>query len=106
MHRLTFVVLCFVVTVWARAQNPKAQEAKAKGQKGGTQFNDADLDTVLSNPRILVNYVKCFIGEVSCTKEGRDIKGESFQINLIDEKILVDGGKGNYIRSPFLLKIF
>lgn len=76
MHRLTFLVLCFVVAVWGRAEDPKAQEAKAKGQKGGpsSQFNDADLDAVLSNPRILVNYVKCFIGEGSCTKEGRDIK--------------------------------
>lgn len=82
MHRLTFLVLCFVVTVWGRAEDPKAQEAKAKGQKGGlsSQFSDADLDAVLSNPRILVNYVKCFIGEGSCTKEGRDIKRKSKKI--------------------------
>lgn len=85
MHRLTFLVLCFVVTVWGRAEDPKAPEARAKGQKGGipSQFNEADLDAVLSNPRILVNYVKCFIGEGSCTKEGRDIKRKSQKIYFI-----------------------
>uniref|UniRef100_A0A1B6FMW2 Uncharacterized protein n=1 Tax=Cuerna arida TaxID=1464854 RepID=A0A1B6FMW2_9HEMI len=33
-----------------------------------------DVDTMLSNNRIMTNYVRCFVGKGACSPEGRDFR--------------------------------
>ncbi|KAL1449123.1 hypothetical protein WDU94_000355 [Cyamophila willieti] len=38
------------------------------------KYDNFDVDKVLSNDRILTNYIKCLMDEGSCTNEGRELK--------------------------------
>ncbi|XP_044737535.1 ejaculatory bulb-specific protein 3-like [Chrysoperla carnea] len=39
-----------------------------------TKYDGLDVDKILSNDRILTSYIKCIMGEGSCTTEGRELK--------------------------------
>lgn len=41
-----------------------------------TKYDGLDVDKILSNDRILTSYIKCILGEGSCTTEGRELKSE------------------------------
>ncbi|KAI4469136.1 chemosensory protein-related [Holotrichia oblita] len=55
-------VLCLVV-VAIQAQN-----------RYTTRYDSIDVDSILSNRRILTNYLKCLMDEGPCTNEGRELK--------------------------------
>ncbi|XP_055309376.1 ejaculatory bulb-specific protein 3-like [Sitodiplosis mosellana] len=38
------------------------------------KFTPANIDAILSNDRVLTNYIKCLLGEQQCTRDGRSIK--------------------------------
>nr|XP_014097578.1 ejaculatory bulb-specific protein 3 isoform X2 [Bactrocera oleae]XP_014097579.1 ejaculatory bulb-specific protein 3 isoform X2 [Bactrocera oleae]XP_036222533.1 ejaculatory bulb-specific protein 3 isoform X2 [Bactrocera oleae] len=38
------------------------------------KFDNVDVDGVLSNNRILTNYIKCLMDKGPCTQEGRELK--------------------------------
>lgn len=46
----------------------------AGAQKYTAKFDDIDVDRVLSNDRILNNYLKCLLDKGPCTQEGRELK--------------------------------
>ncbi|KAI4489898.1 hypothetical protein M0804_004080 [Polistes exclamans] len=39
-----------------------------------SKYDDFDVDKILRNDRVLNNYIRCILGEGSCTSEGREIK--------------------------------
>ncbi|XKL60020.1 hypothetical protein PGB90_001036 [Kerria lacca] len=67
-----FVVLCATVIVCTPAE--EARSSKESSDTYTNKFNNFDLNAVLNNRRVLSNYVKCLVGEGSCTKEGRELK--------------------------------
>lgn len=62
MKHLTMVALLAMVVVLASAQ------------KYTDKFDNIDVDRVLSNDRILNNYLKCLLDKGPCTQEGRELK--------------------------------
>ncbi|XP_071449626.1 ejaculatory bulb-specific protein 3-like [Hetaerina americana] len=38
------------------------------------KYDNVDIDRILSNARILNNYIKCLMDEGPCTAEGRELK--------------------------------
>lgn len=40
------------------------------------KFDNVDVDGVLSNNRILTNYIKCLMDKGPCTPEGRELKSK------------------------------
>lgn len=45
-------------------------------QQISPKFNQANISAVLSNERVLTNYIKCLLGEQKCTRDGRSLKGK------------------------------
>lgn len=41
-----------------------------------SKYDDVDVDKILQNNRVLTNYIKCILGEGSCTAEGRELKSK------------------------------
>nr|AYP30832.1 CSP7 [Corythucha ciliata] len=39
-----------------------------------TKYDNIDVDRILSNDRILTQYIKCLMEEGNCTNEGRELK--------------------------------
>lgn len=35
-----------------------------------------NIDTILSNDRVITNYINCLLAKGPCTKEGRDLKSK------------------------------
>ena len=51
--------------------------ATAEKPKGySTKYDDVDVERILSNGRILTNYIKCVMDEGPCTPEGRELKSK------------------------------
>ncbi|KAF2905929.1 hypothetical protein ILUMI_00247 [Ignelater luminosus] len=56
------IVICAVVVVtWAQ-------------NRYTTKYDNVNVDTILSNDRVLNNYIKCLMEEGPCTPEGRELK--------------------------------
>ncbi|KAL1493838.1 hypothetical protein ABEB36_009524 [Hypothenemus hampei] len=54
------------------------------GQKYTTRYDNINIDEILSNKRVLNNYVKCILDEGPCTAEGRELRAhipEALQTN-------------------------
>ncbi|KAF7283887.1 ejaculatory bulb-specific protein 3-like [Rhynchophorus ferrugineus] len=62
MNRLTFLVAIGLVLGLSQAQ------------KYTTRFDTLDIDNILTNERILKNYIKCILDEGPCTEEGRQLR--------------------------------
>lgn len=43
-------------------------------QKYPVKFDNVNIETVLSNDRVLTNYIKCLLDKGACTREGRELK--------------------------------
>lgn len=56
-----------------------AATASAQQQKYTDKFDNINVDQVLSNDRILSNYLKCMLDKGPCTQEGRELKSEYCQ---------------------------
>lgn len=50
--------------------------ALAAKEKYSTKYDNVDVDRILSNDRILNNYIKCMLDEGPCTAEGRELKSK------------------------------
>lgn len=42
------------------------------------KFDNVNIETVLSNDRVLSNYIKCLLDKGACTREGRDLKSKCY----------------------------
>lgn len=45
-------------------------------QKYPQKFDNVNIETVLSNDRVLTNYIKCLLDKGACTREGRELKSK------------------------------
>lgn len=51
--------------------------AAAVAAQGYTKkYDNVNIDTVLSNDRVLSNYIKCLLDKGACTREGRELKSK------------------------------
>lgn len=48
-----------------------------------TKYDNINLDTILQSDRLLRNYINCLLDKGSCTPDGKELKGEPFEIALI-----------------------
>lgn len=48
----------------------------ALAQKYPVKFDNINIETVLSNDRVLTNYIKCLLEKGACTREGRELKSK------------------------------
>lgn len=69
MKSLVLSVLCLATLLVATtvAQQPRQYTDK---------FDNINVDQVLSNDRILSNYIRCLLDKGPCTQEGRELKSE------------------------------
>ncbi|XP_001844674.2 ejaculatory bulb-specific protein 3 [Culex quinquefasciatus] len=67
MKSLVLTVLCLATLLVATtvAQQPRQYTDK---------FDNINVDQVLSNDRILSNYIRCLLDKGPCTQEGRELK--------------------------------
>lgn len=62
----TFVVLsCLVLSALA-------------ADKYNSKYDNFDVETLISNDRLLKSYVNCFLDKGKCTAEGSDFKSKFF----------------------------
>lgn len=58
-------------------------------QKYPNKYDNSNIETVLSNDRVLTNYIKCLLDKGACTPEGKELKSEYFEMcfnkHLIDD---------------------
>lgn len=40
------------------------------------KYENVNIETILSNDRVITNYIKCLLDQGNCTKEGRDLKSK------------------------------
>lgn len=40
------------------------------------KYDQVNIDNVLSNDRVLTNYIKCLLEKGACTREGRELKSK------------------------------
>lgn len=40
------------------------------------KYDNVDVDKILTNTRVLTNYIKCMMEEGPCTPEGRELKSK------------------------------
>lgn len=45
-------------------------------EKYPVKFDNVNIETVLSNDRVLTNYIKCLLDKGACTREGRELKSK------------------------------
>lgn len=45
-------------------------------QKYPAKYDQVNIDNVLSNDRVLTNYIKCLLEKGACTREGRELKSK------------------------------
>lgn len=53
-----------------------AMALMAQGQTYTKKYDNVSIETVLSNDRVLTNYIKCLLDKGACTREGRELKGK------------------------------
>nr|AGZ04919.1 chemosensory protein 9 [Sogatella furcifera] len=66
MRCLLLVAVVFAAFIAAA----RADEAN----KYTSKYDNIDIDKILKNDRVLSQYIKCLMGEGSCTQEGRELK--------------------------------
>jgi hypothetical protein len=70
MRRWCALLPVLLLAVLSAADKPKTYT---------TKYDNVDVDSILSNNRILTNYIKCMLDEGPCTPEGRELKSEYLQ---------------------------
>lgn len=53
------------------------------------KYDNVNIETVLSNERVLSNYIKCLLDKGACTREGRELKSECALMNIIRKMQLI-----------------
>lgn len=67
----TLLVLSFVVV------------AVFAADKYNSKYDNFDVETLISNERLLKSYIFCFLDKGRCTPEGSDFKSKSYSVNNI-----------------------
>lgn len=49
-------------------------------QENIKKYDQVSIESVLSNDRVLTNYIKCLLDKGACTKEGRELKRKCFVV--------------------------
>lgn len=49
-------------------------------EKYPAKYDQVNIDNVLSNDRVLTNYIKCLLEKGACTREGRELKSKLLYI--------------------------
>jgi hypothetical protein len=70
MTRCALLLVLLVAAVLSAADKPKTYTAK---------YDNVDVESILSNNRILTNYIKCMMDEGPCTPDARELKSEYFR---------------------------
>lgn len=52
--------------------------ASAYPQNIPNKYDNVNIDAILSNDRVVNNYIKCLLDKGSCTQEGRDLKSKFY----------------------------
>lgn len=74
MRRCSLIfVLCVSAVAVVHAQN-----------RYTTKYDNVDVDRILSNQRILTNYLKCLMDEGPCTNEGKELKSTYEFLVIVD----------------------
>lgn len=47
-------------------------------EKYPVKYDNVNIETVLSNDRVLSNYIKCLLDKGACTREGRELKSKLY----------------------------
>jgi hypothetical protein len=71
--KCTFLLVLLLVAVLSTAQQPKDYT---------TKYDNVDVERILSNGRILTNYIKCVLDEGPCTPEGRELKSKLAALDM------------------------
>lgn len=59
------------------------------GQKYSNKYDNIEIDQILSNKRVLNNYIKCILDEGPCTPDGREFRGKKVRQNVSNEFIVL-----------------
>lgn len=62
---MNFVFFCFLIVTGVLAE-----------AQYNNKYDNVDVDKILSNARVLTNYIKCIMEEGPCTPEGRELKSK------------------------------
>jgi hypothetical protein len=62
--------MVLIVAALCAAEKPKTYT---------TKYDNVDIDSILSNSRILSNYIKCLLDEGPCTPDGRELRSKCMQ---------------------------
>nr|AKW47187.1 chemosensory protein 5 [Chrysopa pallens] len=65
-YAITFAIVALATIVYAL---PKPDD-----EKYTTKYDNVDVDSILSNERLLKNYIDCIEGKGKCTAEGEELK--------------------------------
>nr|AMA98180.1 chemosensory protein [Blattella germanica] len=65
---MKFAVLLFLALVALCIAAPE------KPKLYTTKYDNVDVDSILTNARILSNYIKCLLDDGPCTPDGRELK--------------------------------
>lgn len=65
-------VLCTLFVIYVAADT-----------KYTNKYDNIDVDKILTNERVLSNYIKCLMDEGPCTPEGRELKSEFLGVVLV-----------------------
>lgn len=53
------------------------------------KFNQVNIEAVLSNDRVLTNYLKCLLDKGACTREGRELKSTCLKFLLYEQLLII-----------------
>lgn len=59
----------------------------ALAQHFPNKFDQVNIETVLSNDRVLTNYIRCLLDKGACTREGRELKSKYLLANIYVDTI-------------------
>lgn len=67
------ILLGLICAAWAADKYP-------------VKLDNVNIETVLSNDRVLTNYIKCLLDKGSCTREGRELKSKLISKSILQLK--------------------
>ncbi|XP_050598129.1 ejaculatory bulb-specific protein 3-like [Bombus affinis] len=79
MHQLLICLFVVMTIVYSLARPDDStlnvfSKDLSSADKYPAKFDKINVDEILNSDRLLVNYLKCFLGEARCTSDGNDFK--------------------------------
>ncbi|KAJ8674005.1 hypothetical protein QAD02_005267 [Eretmocerus hayati] len=73
--KTTFVLaICASLAIIGWAAEPNNSKANQSQGKYTSRFDNVNIDQILSNKRLLDNYIKCLNDKVKCNADGAELK--------------------------------